>query len=149
MYLSHKAVHSNFDPPERHEGMYSDVTSDYPPSMKNTESNYRTKPEWVKEQRFSWHGVDHVYHGRTGFDRMYWDYAESLMGLDESTGTSAPSMEMAGTSFLGLLEGGAASGPDQNRAFLYEYYWEHAFPHTPTAFALRGDRFKYVYYHGV
>jgi N-acetylglucosamine-6-sulfatase len=32
---------------------------------------------------------------------------------------------------------------------LYEYYWEHAFPHTPTTFALRGERFKYIYYHGV
>jgi hypothetical protein len=32
---------------------------------------------------------------------------------------------------------------------LYEYYWEHAFPHTPTVFALRENRFKYIYYHGV
>jgi N-acetylglucosamine-6-sulfatase len=32
---------------------------------------------------------------------------------------------------------------------LYEYYWEYAFPHTPTTFALRGDRYKYIYYHGV
>ena len=228
LYLSHKAVHSDFDPAERHEGTYSDVTPDYPPSMKNTESNYRTKPDWVKEQRFSWHGVDYMYHGRTGFDRLYRDYSESLMALDESigavldrleergmaentlvvymgdngfllgehglidkrnayeesirvpmlawapgyidpgstveslvrnidvaptifdlSGTSASSMNMDGTSFLGLLEGGTSSGPDQNRAFLYEYYWEHAFPHTPTTFALRGDRFKYVYYHGV
>ena len=32
---------------------------------------------------------------------------------------------------------------------LYEYYWEHAFPHTPTVFALRDDRYKYIYYHGI
>jgi N-acetylglucosamine-6-sulfatase len=32
---------------------------------------------------------------------------------------------------------------------LYEYYWEYAFPHTPTVFALRGDRYKYIYYHGI
>jgi hypothetical protein len=32
---------------------------------------------------------------------------------------------------------------------LYEYYWEHAFPHTPTVFALREERYKYIYYHGV
>jgi N-acetylglucosamine-6-sulfatase len=32
---------------------------------------------------------------------------------------------------------------------LYEYYWEHAFPHTPTTFAVRGDRYKYIDYHGV
>jgi hypothetical protein len=32
---------------------------------------------------------------------------------------------------------------------LYEYYWEYAFPHTPTVFALRDARFKYITYHGV
>jgi N-acetylglucosamine-6-sulfatase len=32
---------------------------------------------------------------------------------------------------------------------LYEYYWEYAFPHTPTTFSLRGDRYKYIYYHGI
>jgi N-acetylglucosamine-6-sulfatase len=74
------------------------------------------------------------------------DVAPTLFDL---TGTSAPSMEMDGTSFLGLLEGNAPAGAGENRAFLYEYYWEHAFPHTPTTFALRGDRFKYIYYHGV
>ena len=35
------------------------------------------------------------------------------------------------------------------REFLYEYYWEYAFPHTPTTFALRGDQYKFIYYHGV
>ena len=228
LYLSHKAVHSDFAPAERHEGMYSDVTPDYPASMGNTEANYRTKPEWVKEQRFSWHGVDYMYHGQTNFDRMYQDYSEALMALDESIGavldrleesgmaentlvvymgdngfllgehglidkrnayeesirvpmlvwapgyveqgstveslvrnidvaptifdligTASPSMEMDGTSFLSLLEGDTSNGPDRNRAFLYEYYWEHAFPHTPTTFALRGDRFKYIFYHGI
>ena len=38
---------------------------------------------------------------------------------------------------------------DSPGELLYEYYWEHAFPHTPTTFALRGERFKYIYYHGV
>jgi hypothetical protein len=32
---------------------------------------------------------------------------------------------------------------------LYEYYWEYAFPHTPTTFALRGDRYKFIFYHGI
>jgi hypothetical protein len=27
--------------------------------------------------------------------------------------------------------------------------WEYAFPHTPTTFALRGDRYTYIFYHGV
>lgn len=32
---------------------------------------------------------------------------------------------------------------------LYEYYWERNFPQTPTIFALRGDRYKFVRAYGV
>jgi len=32
---------------------------------------------------------------------------------------------------------------------VYEYYWEYAFPQTPTTLALRGDRYKFIYYPGV
>jgi N-acetylglucosamine-6-sulfatase len=61
------------------------------------------------------------------------------------------SVALDGRSVLGMLRGG---GPTVSRGqtggeFLYEYYWEYAFPHTPTTFALRGDRFKYIYYHGI
>jgi arylsulfatase A-like enzyme len=31
----------------------------------------------------------------------------------------------------------------------YEYYWEFNYPQTPTTFALRTDRYKYIQYHGV
>ena len=30
-----------------------------------------------------------------------------------------------------------------------KYYWEWNFPATPTLFALRTDRYKYIYYQGV
>ncbi|GAA4449059.1 sulfatase [Novipirellula rosea] len=33
--------------------------------------------------------------------------------------------------------------------FLYVYYWEKNYPQTPTQFALRGDRFKYITYYGL
>ena len=72
------------------------------------------------------------------------DVAPTVLAL---AGARSP-IDMDGTSFLGLLEG-AAPAPDDAREFLYEYYWEYAFPHTPTTFALRGDRYKYVYYHGL
>ena len=32
---------------------------------------------------------------------------------------------------------------------LYEYHWEWNFPATPTLFALRTERYKYIFYHGV
>jgi N-acetylglucosamine-6-sulfatase len=32
---------------------------------------------------------------------------------------------------------------------LYEYHWEWNFPATPTTLAIRGERYKYIYYHGV
>ncbi len=35
------------------------------------------------------------------------------------------------------------------RSFLYEYFWERAYPETPTVFGVRTDRFKYMEYHGV
>ncbi len=30
----------------------------------------------------------------------------------------------------------------------YEYYWEAAFPQTPTMFAIRTNKYKYIYNHG-
>ena len=34
-------------------------------------------------------------------------------------------------------------------AFLYVYYWERNFPQSPTVFALRGDRYKFISYYGL
>ncbi|MEJ2503919.1 MAG: DUF4976 domain-containing protein [Gemmatimonadota bacterium] len=51
-----------------------------------------------------------------------------------------------GRSVLAALHGEAT---ETGSELLYEYYWEYAFPHTPTTFALRGDRYKYIFYHGV
>jgi N-acetylglucosamine-6-sulfatase len=54
--------------------------------------------------------------------------------------------DMDGRSVLAALRGKPVGRPEE---LLYEYYWEYAFPHTPTVFALRGPRYKYIYYHGV
>ena len=51
-----------------------------------------------------------------------------------------------GRSFASMIGGGTpASWRDH---ILYEYHWEWNFPATPTLFAIRTDRYKYVYYHG-
>ena len=54
--------------------------------------------------------------------------------------------KMDGRSFLPLLTGQQVPWRDH---ILYEYYWEWNFPATPTVFALRTDRYKYIYYHGI
>jgi N-acetylglucosamine-6-sulfatase len=231
LMLSHKATHAEFIPPPRYATLYDTVTVPYPPTMALTESNYRGKPRWVRDQRESWHGVDYAYHGALDFDDFYRSYAETLRGLDDGVGRVldalvrsglarstlviylgdngfmlgehglidkrnayeesiripmlawapgwiapgssldtlvrnidiAPTvLELAGVpwprgipvdgrSVLGALHGGAprpGPGP-RGGELLYGYYWEYAFPHTPTTFALRGDRFKYIYYHGI
>ena len=54
--------------------------------------------------------------------------------------------DVDGRSVLPALRGDPIGAESE---FLYEYYWEYAFPHTPSTFALRGDRYKYIFYHGV
>ena len=245
LMLAHKATHAEFTPPARYATRYDSVRIPYPPTMANTESNYRDKPRWVRAQRGSWHGVDYAYHGTLDFDGFYRSYGETLLAMDDGVGRVLDELERSGLarstavvymsdngfmlgehglidkrnayeesmripmlvwapgwiapgstletpvrnidiaptmlhlagvpwpdslpldgrSVLNTLGPGApplpAVGARRDRAtgaatvaptaneFLYEYYWEYAFPHTPTTFALRGDRFKYIYYHGI
>ena len=230
VYLSHKAVHAEFKPAERHKGMYEDVKITGPQSMKNIESNYEGKPDWVREQRYSWHGVDFMYQNQPdhpqGIDEIIPRYCESLMAVDESINRVLDYLEQEGldketlviymgdNGFMlgehglidkrqayeesmrvpmlawgaGIIEGGSTieenimnidltptfldiaggSMPEDHSidgrsflpllkgesvewrsTFVYQYFWEHAFPHTPTTFAIRGERYKYIYYHGV
>lgn len=89
MYLSHKAVHAEFSAAARHRGAYRDMKIKYPASMDLTKTDLYKRhdiPEWVKEQRYSWHGVDYMYHGATNFDDFYRDYCETLLAVDESVG---------------------------------------------------------------
>lgn len=224
LYLSHKAVHAEFEPSPRHQGQFAKEPIPYPESMANTVSNYREKPRWVEEQRNSWHGVDYMFHGQFAFDTFYRRYAETLLALDDSVGRILEFLDRSGLAqntvviymgdngFLlgehGLIDkrnayeesmrvpmiayapgmirpgsrvssvvrnidvaptilelAGATPGHDMDgrsvlrglrgeklgveEELLYEYYWEYAFPHTPSTFALRGDRYKYIFYHGV
>ena len=75
-----------FKPAERHLGKYENVKLEYPANMADTAENYRGKPDWVKDQRNSWHGVDYMYHGEMDFDTFYRRYCETLLGVDESIG---------------------------------------------------------------
>jgi N-acetylglucosamine-6-sulfatase len=232
LYLSHKAVHYPFQPSPRHAGRYTQSPIQRPDTMANTEDNYQTQPHWVRERRYSIHGVDHMETGPydndpvPSFDNLYHQYCETLHGLDENLGhvlsyldesglsqstlviymgdngfalgehgfydkrdafeesiripmlAYAPgliapgakvtqmvqnidiaptllaaarvpvpkSAKMDGRSFLPLLCGESIPWRDH---ILYEYHWEWNFPATPTLFAIRTDRYKYVYYYGV
>ena len=232
LYLSFKAVHYPFQPAKRHEGRYAEAQVKRPETMANTERNYQTQPHWVRERRYSIHGVDHMETGQydndpvPSFDRLYKQYCETVHGLDENLGrvlkyldesglskstlviymgdngfalgehgfydkrdafeesirvpmlAYAPGMikpdtkitrmvqnidiaptllsaaglqipntaNIDGRSFLPLLSGKSIPWRDH---ILYEYYWEWNFPATPTVFAIRTDRYKYIYYHGV
>lgn len=86
VYVSHKAVHASFIPAERHKGTYADETYPHPPSMANTNENYAGKPNWVRAQRDSWHGVDGMYNKNVDFDEFTRDYAETLLAVDDSVG---------------------------------------------------------------
>lgn len=87
VYLSHKGVHAMFEPAKRHKGKYRDKPVPLPPSYYLTATDEYKKrgiPEWVKEQRYSWHGVDYMYHGEFDFETFYRSYLETLLSVDES-----------------------------------------------------------------
>lgn len=86
LYLSHKAVHANFTPAERHAGRYTDAAFTKPASQADTEENYRGKPRWLRDQRNSWHGVDFPYHSDLDVEKYYKRYCESLLAVDDSIG---------------------------------------------------------------
>ena len=231
LYLSYKAVHYPFQPAPRHQGKYADKKIDYPETMANTERNYQTQPHWVRERRYSIHGIDHMETGAfdkdpvPSFDDLYHSYAEAVHGLDENIGriltylkeqdleestlliymgdngfelgehgfydkrdafehsirvpmlayapgnlkagsqvtkmvqnidvastilqaakVSSEQLKSDGKSFWPLLQGKNVKWRDH---ILYEYHWEWNFPATPTLFAIRTSRYKYIYYHGV
>jgi len=225
LYLSHKAVHSDFVPADRHRGRYQENFWQSPETYQMTEVNRAGKPMWVLNQRNSRHGVDYGYN-LPDFDLETYvkRYSESLLAVDENLGrifeylqkkgelestlvvymgdngfqfgehglidkrtayeTSirvpllffcpelfeggtrienvvanidiaptllevaglVPPAHMDGRSFSKLTRGEAIPWRD---ALLYEYYWEWNYPQTPTIFAVRGDRYKYIRYHGI
>lgn len=96
LYLSHKAVHSPFTPAPRHDGSYAGLDWPKPDTMANTDANYAGKPEWVREQRDSWHGVDGMYDRKVDFDDFVLDYNETLRAVDDSVGRIVETLKRLG-----------------------------------------------------
>lgn len=84
LYLSHKAVHADFVPAERHNKKFENETFVPPKTM--SPANISGAPMWVQNQRNSWHGVDFPYHSALNIEEYYKRYAETLLGVDDSIG---------------------------------------------------------------
>ncbi|MDR2497748.1 MAG: sulfatase [Tannerellaceae bacterium] len=117
VYLSHKGVHDNFSPAGRHRGRYAGKPVPVPPSFRSPEYGLKQlpsidtatghaasgrdwygdamMPDWVKNQRESWHGVDYSYHGRP-WDVQVRNYCETLLSVDESVGAVMDYLTEAG-----------------------------------------------------
>ena len=119
VYLSHKGVHSPFSAAQRHAGCYKDKEFIKPASYETPKYGIKqlptldpqTKqatsgteyygdemfPDWVKNQRESWHGVDYAYHdGSTSWQDLVRDYCETLRSVDESIGSVLTYLKEAG-----------------------------------------------------
>jgi len=57
--------------------------------------------------------------------------------------------QFEGRSVLPVASGKVTPAQWNEPDFIYEYYWEWTFPHTPTTFAIERGRLKYIQYHGV
>lgn len=86
MYVSHKAVHADFVPADRHRGRYEDEPLPIE-TPTDAEMNAGRMPMWVRNQRNSRHGVDFGYNlPDFSPDVYYRRYCESLLAVDDSVG---------------------------------------------------------------
>jgi len=104
LQLAFKAVHYPFQPAKRNAGKYHGKPIDYPQTRARTERNYRTQPNWVKQRRYSIHGIDHMETGPfdkdpvPDLDDLYYDYAETVYSLDENIARLLEYLEKSGLS---------------------------------------------------
>jgi N-acetylglucosamine-6-sulfatase len=85
LMLSHKGVHSEFIPAERHKGRYAGKRRPQPPTESPAAPD-ANRPTWVANQRNSWHGIEFPYHSNLDVDAYYRSYAETLLAVDDSLG---------------------------------------------------------------
>ncbi|MCP5113853.1 MAG: sulfatase-like hydrolase/transferase, partial [bacterium] len=96
LFLSHKAVHHDFQPAPRHRDLYAHDPIPYPKSMAYREEYYQQRPEWVRRRRYSRHGVDGLLGQTATYDEFYRDYCRCLMAVYESTGRLLDAIGSAG-----------------------------------------------------
>lgn len=84
LYLSHKGVHSDFVPAERHKNRY--LTRAFTPPRTMAADLGPGFPMWVQNQRNSHHGVEFPYHSDLDLAAYYRRYLETLVSIDDSIG---------------------------------------------------------------
>ncbi|MCH8194246.1 MAG: sulfatase [Planctomycetes bacterium] len=96
LYLSHKAVHANFTPADRHEGRYRDVHWERPESENVSPEKAKHLPRWLRDQRNSWHGVDFPYHSELDIETYHKRYCEAFLAVDDSIGRVVDQLKAMG-----------------------------------------------------
>jgi N-acetylglucosamine-6-sulfatase len=96
LYLSHKAVHANFIPAERHKGRYANAHFVPPVNEAPPTDPANPQPMWTHNQRNSWHGVEYPYHSDLSIADYYKLYAETLLAVDDSVGRLMDLLEKRG-----------------------------------------------------
>jgi arylsulfatase A-like enzyme len=86
LYLSHKGVHSDPEPPVRYAKQYKNVNFSLPASAAYTPANYTGKPRWVHDQRNTWHGIEFFYYQDKKMTDYLKDYYGTLSAIDDSLG---------------------------------------------------------------
>lgn len=96
LYLSHKAVHADFLPANRHAYAYEEETFERPKTWVDLPDAFRDVPLWVKNQRNSRHGTEFAYYTNLDITTYYKRYCETLKAVDESTGKVMTLLEERG-----------------------------------------------------
>lgn len=86
LYLSHKAVHGDFEPEAKYRGKFADKPFTLPASAAAVNGNPLNRPRWLLDQRNSWHGMDFPLHSDESVERIYKSYCEALCSVDDSIG---------------------------------------------------------------
>ncbi len=87
VYISHKAVHSDFVARDGERGKYKDKPWKPPVTFANTPENRKGKPRWLIDQRNSRHGAEYGYN-LEDFDveGYHKRYCEALTAVDDNVG---------------------------------------------------------------
>tara|TARA_R110002096_G_scaffold119925_5_gene259915 strand:- start:1456 stop:2994 length:1539 start_codon:yes stop_codon:yes gene_type:complete len=96
LYLSHKAVHADFLPANRHAYSYEQETFEPPVTWFETPEVFRDVPLWVQNQRNSRHGVEFAYYSDLNLATYYKRYCETIRGIDDSVGEVLKALEDKG-----------------------------------------------------